>query len=173
MKDFFKADRWSPYIVGVLLAALSVASFFFFGNMLGSSTTFVRLAGTLLSVFTPGYVHNNHYYASYGPLLSWQTALILGVFIGSYLAGAFHRKSPDQTVPTVWKKNFGPNKKVRYFGAFCGGVIILLGARIAGGCTSGHAISGGMQLAVSGWVFMISLFAVGVPTALLLYRKGK
>ena len=54
---------------------------------------------------------------------------------------------------------------------FIGGFILLLGARIAGGCTSGHCISGGLQLAVSGWVFMIALFAVGIPAAMMIYKK--
>ena len=57
--------------------------------------------------------------------------------------------------------------------AFVGGIIILYGARLAGGCTSGHGISGTLQLAVSSWVFFISMFATGIVTAALMFRSGK
>jgi uncharacterized protein len=49
---------------------------------------------------------------------------------------------------------------------------MLFGARLAGGCTSGHGISGGLQLALSSWVFMISLFSSGIIIALILYPKA-
>jgi uncharacterized membrane protein YedE/YeeE len=55
--------------------------------------------------------------------------------------------------------------------AFLGGVIIMYGARMAGGCTSGHGISGSLQLAVSSWVFFLTMFAFGIGTALILFRK--
>ena len=57
--------------------------------------------------------------------------------------------------------------------AFVGGIIILYGARLAGGCTSGHGISGTLQLAVSSWVFFISMFGTGIATAALMFRYGK
>ena len=56
-------------------------------------------------------------------------------------------------------------------GAFVGGAILIFGARMAGGCTSGHGLSGGMQLSTSGWIFLAAMFASGVPTAMLLYSK--
>ena len=56
---------------------------------------------------------------------------------------------------------------------FLGGAVLLFGARLAGGCTSGHSLSGGLQLAVSSWIFTASMFAAGVATAFALYgRKG-
>jgi hypothetical protein len=45
-----------------------------------------------------------------------------------------------------------------------------MGARWAGGCTSGHGISGTLQLAVSSWLATLSFFAGGIVTALLLYK---
>jgi len=49
----------------------------------------------------------------------------------------------------------------------------MFGARLAQGCTSGHGISGSLQLAVSSWVFVGAFFAVGLATALLLFgREG-
>jgi hypothetical protein len=176
MFNYLTKDRWSPYIVGVFIAFLSVASFLFFQHMIGTSTTFVRLAAAILSLIAPGYIQTNSYYMNYlhnNYWINWQMCLIIGTFIGSYLAGSFYKKSPNQSVPTIWKNRFGKSIAKRRIGAFIGGVIILFGARFAGGCTSGHAITGGMQLAVSGWIFMIGLFAIGVPSALIIYTYSK
>jgi hypothetical protein len=59
----------------------------------------------------------------------------------------------------------------RFVAAFLGGVIIMFGARMAGGCTSGHGISGSLQLALSSWTFFLTMFASGILTALVLFRK--
>ena len=74
---------------------------------------------------------------------------------------------------TVWTENFGPSKTKRLVAAFIGGIIILYGARLADGCTSGHGISGSLQLAVSGWLFFIVMFASGILTAKLLYGRSR
>jgi hypothetical protein len=164
-------DRWSPYFVGFLLALLSLSSFFFLHKMLGTSVTFVRLAAALTSIVSWDHVQANSYYMSYlkdGFWIDWQMAMVIGTFLGSYLA----KKRPTSIqVPKIWNDRFGPSPLKRNIGAFLGGILLLFGARLAGGCTSGHCISGGMQLAVSGWVYMMGLFAAGVPFALLMYRR--
>ena len=70
-----------------------------------------------------------------------------------------------------WERRFGPSRAKRLLAAFAGGVLTLYGARLAGGCTSGHGISGALQLAVSSWVFIILAFAVGAITAFVMYGK--
>jgi uncharacterized membrane protein YedE/YeeE len=52
-------------------------------------------------------------------------------------------------------------------------VVIIYGARLADGCTSGHGISGSLQLAVSSWTFFLVLFAAGIATAWVLFRSPK
>lgn len=177
MFEYLKKERWSPFVVGALLAALSILSYFLTGHMLGSSTSFVRIAGALLHAIMPEYVRTNAYYLSHlsnNYWINWQIALLIGVFIGAYIAARLAGPITYSDVPPLWEQRFGSSKTKRYIGAFLGGVIILFGARLAGGCTSGHAVTGGMQLAAAGWVFMIGLFATGVPTAFLLYsNKGK
>lgn len=173
MLKYFKIDRWSSFVVGLLIAVLSLFSFYFLSEMLGTSRTFVKIAAALWYLVDPKHVQENTYYRGYlenGVWINWQFALVVGIFIGSYLAGNFFNKSPVVHVPDIWRKRFGNSRAKRYLGAFLGGVIILIGARIAGGCTSGHGIAGGMQLATTGWLFMLGLFGVGVPTALLMYR---
>ena len=73
--------------------------------------------------------------------------------------------------PAIWAWRFGPSKVKRYVVAFFGGIVMIIGARLADGCTSGHAISGGLQLAVSSWVFLGSMFISGVAAAFLLFGK--
>ena len=77
----------------------------------------------------------------------------------------------ERSVPSLWKTNFGDSTLKRYTAAFVGGFIVLYGARLAGGCTSGHMMSGMMQTALSGFVFAAGAFATAIPTALLLFKK--
>jgi uncharacterized membrane protein YedE/YeeE len=49
-------------------------------------------------------------------------------------------------------------------------VLLIFGARLAGGCTSGHIISGITQLSLSGMVFAAGVFVSGIATAKLLKR---
>ena len=86
--------------------------------------------------------------------------------LSALLAGAWKLES----VPTVWAERFGSSVIKRYLVAFAGGIIAMYGARLANGCTSGNGISGGLQLALSGWVFLAVMFPAGILTAFLLFR---
>ena len=52
-----------------------------------------------------------------------------------------------------------------------GGFILIIGARMAGGCTSGHILSGGMQFAFSSMFFSIFVFAGLLITGRYFYKK--
>jgi uncharacterized membrane protein YedE/YeeE len=142
---------------------------------LGVSTTMVRLAGTVEALVSPEHVENTAYFAKYlvgKPVFEWQMALVLLLPVGAWLAGKLANVGQVEQVPLLWAQRFGPSLLRRYIGAFIGGVILLFGARMAGGCTSGHGISGGLQLALSSWAFLLAMFASGVGTAFLLYGSG-
>lgn len=175
MNEFLKRKKWSPYIVGFLIALLAIGSFTIFHKTIGTSTTFVKLAALFWSLADPSHVQNNLYYQEYlqnKAWIDWQFTLVMGIFIGAYLSRRLSSKeNTPLKLPLIWEKNYGKNPYKRYIAAFIGGIIVMFGARFAGGCTSGHAISGGFQLALSGWLFMIGVFALGIPTALILYRK--
>jgi uncharacterized membrane protein YedE/YeeE len=68
-------------------------------------------------------------------------------------------------------ERFGPSVMKRFVAAFLGGVVIMYGARLAGGCTSGHGISGGLQLALSSWLFLAVMFSTGLGVTAVLFRK--
>ncbi|MEZ5980215.1 MAG: YeeE/YedE thiosulfate transporter family protein [Planctomycetota bacterium] len=171
--------RWSPYAVGAGIGALSWVTFAFMDKALGTSTTFVNAAGAALATVAPDHVRENAYYAKYlvgKPAFDWQFALVLALFVGAFLAARLARRGDPAApappaVPPTWAARFGNSRARRAIGALLGGALLLFGARLAGGCTSGHGISGSLQLAVSSLTFVVGAFGVGIPFALLLYRR--
>lgn len=99
---------------------------------------------------------------------------IIGALIASITGGPRASKE-DKIVPEAFRRKYGYKPALRFAFAFIGGVLALYGARLAGGCTSGHMISGMLQTAVSGYIFAIGVFAAAIPTAILVYgiRKEK
>ena len=110
--------------------------------------------------------------------LNYSFVFVLCIALGGLIGRLTQGANPDQKnrlgikqVPDYHRRQFGDNVWGRYLLAFCGGVIVLLGARLAGGCTSGHMMSGIMQTAISGYLFALSAFAIAIPTAIIVYRK--
>ena len=162
-----KRSSWSPYSVGALIGLLSVASFFALGKTIGTSTTFVKFAAALWQMVSTKPASEASYFSDYlqnKSWIDWQMMLVIGIVLGALLSLKCSKEKRQQT------KALSVSQKLL---AFLGGVILMFGARLSGGCTSGHAISGGFQLAVSGYLFMMGVFALGIPTALLLYKKCK
>ena len=96
---------------------------------------------------------------------------LVGTFLGALASALAGRTFHWATVPPIWAARFGPRPGRRLLASFLGGALLLYGARMAGGCTSGHGISGTIQLAVSSWLFFGVLFAAGLLTAVLLFRR--
>jgi uncharacterized protein len=173
-----KRTHWSPYLVGALLGVLSWITFATMHKALGVSTTPVRIVAGVERAVAPDAAADNAYVTKYAgtvdepkPIIEWQFALVAMLAPGALIGAKFfgNEQRDPEYVPDLWAKRFGPSRSVRYAGAFLGGAILLYGARMAGGCTSGHGLSGGMQLSISGWIFMAAFFAAGAPAAILLY----
>ncbi|MEQ9618475.1 MAG: YeeE/YedE thiosulfate transporter family protein [Deltaproteobacteria bacterium] len=96
--------------------------------------------------------------------------IIVGAFLSSITKGPKATRS-DKTAPEVWRNRFGDSPAVRYLAALTGGGLVLFGARLAGGSTSGHMVSGIMQTSVSGYLFAMAAFAVAIPAAILIYGR--
>ena len=172
--NVLKQSRWSPYVVGAGIGILSWITFGLMGKAFGTSTTFVRWSGLIASIFSSEHVAANAYYAKYlvdKPALDWQMMLVLGLPLGALLSALLSRSYEPERVPSLWQWRFGESRVVRYLAAFVGGFLILFGARLAGGCTSGHGISGGLQLSVSSWIFFASFFTAGIVSAFVLFGK--
>ena len=97
-------------------------------------------------------------------------AMIIGAGISGFLRGGVSKDERD--MPEIWRANFGSSTTKRYLWAFGAGFIVLFGARLAGGCTSGHMMSGMMQTSVSGYLFTAGVFAAAFPIALKMFKKG-
>lgn len=139
---------------------------------LGASTSFVRAAGLAEQAVAPGHVAANDYYQSKKVKVDWQMLLVLGVLVGAFAASKVDGSFRKESVPPIWKERFGSGVGVRAAGAFLGGVVAMFGARLAGGCPSGHGLSGLMQLSISGFVAMAGYFGAGILVARMLYGRG-
>jgi hypothetical protein len=92
--------------------------------------------------------------------------IVIGAFISAFISGQFH----VFWVPSVWGATFGDNPLLRIIVALTGGILLGLGARWAGGCTSGHGINGSIQLSLASIITACCFFAGGIATALVLFR---
>ena len=165
--------RWNPYLVGVGLGVLSWVVFAVVNTPLGISTP-ISSAASLCATPIMGSeaVAANAYWTKFPFKWDYHMLFLVGTFLGSLLSVMASRSFRLETVPSTWAGRFGNSKGKRLIGAFFGGVIIMFGARMAGGCTSGHGISGSLQLALSSWVFFLTLFAFGLLTAFVMFRKS-
>jgi len=169
--EYLRKREWSPYVVGALMGILLTA-LFIYGQQIGVSTGISRVAALLEEGVAPQHVSKTPYFSqllSDQVILNWKVLFILGLFLGAHFSFRLSGKRGQRN--TIWEMAFGPSKAKRYFAAFLGGIFLLFGARLADGCTSGHAISGGAQFALTSWVFMMALFATAIPVSLMLYRK--
>jgi len=161
--------KWSPYIIGFLIGVLSWFSFLFSKRPIGVSTAFARLSGLLEKAFFGPDIERKDYYKKFAPTVDWEVMLVIGVILGSFISATISGQFQFELVPSMWINAFGNTPLLRIITALLGGFFVGLGARWAGGCTSGHGISGTMQLAISSWIALISFFVGGVITANLLY----
>jgi uncharacterized membrane protein YedE/YeeE len=95
---------------------------------------------------------------------------VIGIFVGAFISARLSGEFRAEWVPAKWSSTFGNSVFLRWVVSLVGGVVIGIGARWAGGCTSGHGISGTLQLAVSSWLAVICFFVGGIATALLIYH---
>ena len=169
----FLAARWNPYAVGAAIGVLSMLAFSLADKPLGVSTALAQCAGACAKpVLGAEAVAANPYWAQKAPpKWDYSALFVVGLALGAFLSAVTSRTWKPEPVPAVWRARFGSSVMLRMAVAFVGGFVILFGARLADGCTSGHGISGSMQLAVSSWVFFLVLFASGVVTTALLFRR--
>lgn len=163
-------NSWSWKKAGVLMGLLNAFLLVFYGKLLGASTAYVSSTGGLIGKLSPGFIANNQYFSQTPLGFTFELALMAGVVFGAHLA---FRKSggKKEEFSTEWLSRFGPNRVKRYLFAFFGGILLIFGARLAGGCTSGHILSGWAQLSVSSLLFGIGVFAAGLPAARLIFRR--
>jgi len=96
--------------------------------------------------------------------------LVLGVFIGAFLSAKLSGQFQGDWVPTKWAATFGETPFTRWIVTLIGGIVMGIGARWAGGCTSSHGISGTLQLNVGSWLAAMCFFIGGIATAMVIFK---
>lgn len=168
--DKMKEKVWSPWAAGVLLGLTAIASYVLVDKTVGSSGGIESIDSILLKTFHLNLANSMYFKFQMPPVVSFQIILFVGMLLGAFVSSKWSkdfkfRMMPDQQ----WTQTFGPSKLKRWALIFLGGIIIEYSAGIAGGCTSGLAISGTMQLSPAGLLFIVGLFVSGIITTKLLY----
>lgn len=163
----------SPYVVGGTLGLLNTFAFATASRGLGVTTAFESIAALASRRIAPDAMNVNAYVArrEETPEVDWESMLVLGVLAGSYVAARAASERNTRAVPARWARRFGKGRLGRYAAAFAGGAVMMFGARMAEGCTSGHSLTGTAQFAVSSWVFSPIMFATAAAAARALYGK--
>jgi uncharacterized protein len=174
--NYLRKETWSPYVAGILLGLVGIAAVWASNSLLGASGAFETLAGLMGKVFAPGAFDNLYFNFIMPPGLNYSLVMLVGLFLGGMIGAATSRtlkwgKKDAANSDAQWKRIFGPQTWKRWLLAFIGAIILEYAAGIAGGCTSGLAISGGMLLAPSAFLFIAGMFASGILTTLLIYRE--
>jgi hypothetical protein len=169
---YLRKPEWSPYVAGGLLGLVGVLAVALSNNLLGASGSFENVAGVIGKAIAPSTFNNLYFNFVMPPGISWQVILLVGVFLGGMLAARLAHTWKWRWLPDKqWTEIFGSSRLKRAVIAFFGAIVLEIGAGIAGGCTSGLAISGGMLLVPAAFIFMAGMFASGILTSLLIYRR--
>lgn len=161
-----RSKNWSPYLSGILIGILQVPVFFI-GGSIGTSGATANTVCSLINIFT-GKAASVCFTA---PKSWWQLGLVIGIVLGAYVSRVLS-KHYRQAISPAWEillPNYSPKKRLIY--AFLGGILILFGARLADGCTSGNGISGIALMSAGSFIVIGCMFAAGIVTTLILYKK--
>ena len=162
---------WNPYLSGIGLGLVLLLAFVIMGRGLGASGAFSSLVATVENVIAPAHVKANEHLAEYfeggaNPMKDWLVFEVIGVLVGGFISGALAGRIKFTTFK-------GPNitngRRLLY--AFLGGGLMGIGAKLARGCTSGQALTGGALLNLGSWVFMLCVFAGAYAIAYFVRRQ--
>jgi uncharacterized protein len=175
--NYIRRDMWSPYVAGILLGVVGILAVWLSNSLLGASGAFENLVGMLGKTVAPALFDNLYFNFIMPPGITYGVILLVGVFFGGMVGAATSStstwgKKDAANSDLQWKRIFGPQVWKRWVIAFLGAIVLEFAAGIAGGCTSGLAISGGMLLAPAAFLFMAGMFASGIVTALVIYRRN-
>ena len=174
MIEWLKMNQWSPYAVGIGIGILSWLAFLLSDKYIGCSTAFARTSGMIERLFRGDRVKERPYFQKFAPIIDWEWMLVLGVVIGAFisakLSGYFQLRWVPGEITGELNRAIVTVPYARWITASIGGILMGVGSRWAGGCTSGHGISGALQLAISSWLAAICFFIGGIATAMLIFR---
>jgi uncharacterized membrane protein YedE/YeeE len=152
----------NPYVAGIMLGVTLLASFLTLGAGLGASGGLARVAAYLERRIAPAHTAATAYFGKWGtqPLRYYLVFMLGGIFVG----GAISALSSRRFSPRV-ERGRACSAPRRILFAFAGGVLAGWASRLAQGCTSGQALTGGALLLTGSLVFMACVFAGGYAAA--------
>lgn len=163
---------WNPYVSGIGLGLVLLAAFVIMGRGLGASGAFSTVVAVGVNEVAPSQTQDNSFYQGYlgdgtqSPFKNWLVFEVIGVVIGGFISGSL----AGRIKKTVEKgERITISKRLVY--AFTGGALMGIGAKLARGCTSGQALTGGALLSVGGWAFMLMVFAGAYIMAYFVRRQ--
>jgi uncharacterized membrane protein YedE/YeeE len=164
-----------PYLAGAGIGLVLLASYVVVGRGLGASGAFASVvaAGTAAVVGTAQAAASPST-APYlvagiaSPLHDWLVLELAGVALGGFMSAwlAGRTRQAIERGPRIGRAQ-------RMYAAVGGGVLMGFGAKLARGCTSGQALTGGALLSAGSWIFIATCFASGyllAPVARRLWR---
>ena len=163
---------WGPYTSGIGLGLVLLAAFVIMGRGLGASGAFSSLVAAGVQAAAPAHAAANNFYGEYigdgtrSPLKDWLVFEVIGLFAGGFISAllAGRVKKSVERGPA-----FSDGKRLLF--AFLGGGMMGFGAKLARGCTSGQALTGGALLNLGSWAFMLCIFAGGYAVAYFFRRQ--
>ena len=173
MTNLLFRRAWSPSGVGAAIGVLCWFAFATADEAIGITGAFENTAALVGEVVVSQLGANPEAEQGKPPRIDWEWMLVIGVVVGAFLSAWLSGTRTRTKVPELWRIRFGEGVALRFAAAFVGGALMMFGARLARGCTSGHGISGTLQLAASSWLFLAVMVPAAVATAFLLYgREG-
>jgi hypothetical protein len=163
---------WNPYLAGFGLGLVLLAAFVVMGRGLGASGAFSSMVAAAAQSVTPERARHNEFYAEYlgsgavNPLRNWLVFEVIGLFAGGFISGALAGR-----VRRTVEKGPAISTSARFWLAFAGGAVMGIGAKLARGCTSGQALTGGALLNLGSWAFMMAVFAGAYAMAYFVRRQ--
>jgi len=166
----YDGPAWSPYLVGGAIGVLSWLTFYFADKTIGASSFYATLAGFFGKAVAPKHTESLPYFKDNPPAFDWGFIFVISTILGGFIAAWTGGEIRNEWLHPMWVDRFGENSMLlRGIVGFAGGALMAFGARLAGGCTSGHGISGTLQLNAGSWLTVIAMFIGGIATAMLLY----
>jgi len=165
----YPGPAWSPYAVGAGIGVLSWLTFYFSDKPIGASSFYAHLAGFLGNLLAPRHTKSLAYFKDKPPRVSWGFVFVGATVVGGAIAALTGGEVANEWLPPMWEARFGDSIALRAVIGFGGGILMAFGARLAGGCTSGHGISGTLQLNPGSWIAVICLFLGGIAVAVPLF----
>jgi uncharacterized membrane protein YedE/YeeE len=147
----FILQPWPWWFSGILIGLTVPALYFVANQAFGISTSLQHLGAICAPRTKLAYLRDHNWREGI-----WNLVFILGIALGSLVTVLFLTRSPIEFLPDQFHSGWGAVR------LFVGGILVGFGTRYAGGCTSGHSITGLANLNLASLIATIFFFVGGL-----------